>query len=126
MLVCLVKPLNPYPLLTYGKTILVFGEEQIKDNNYLMADNEILFLFHEESIKLLDLIVQQVHKLLLSLPILKGAIQQCWSRRNQSDKLLQFLVRQKLVPPTRQRFLNLLFQPFPELHRCNTTHTQQK
>ena len=38
--------------------VSVFGGEEVKKNKqYLISDNKILFLFHEESIELLDLIV---------------------------------------------------------------------
>jgi len=60
-------------------------------NYYLMPDNEILLLFHEEGIELLDLTVQQVDKLLLGPPVL---------------------------PPSRQGLLDLLLQTLPELHGC--------
>lgn len=82
-----------------------------------MPNDEILFLFHEERIELVDLVVQQHHELLLRLAVLERSVQHCWRRRNQSHQLLQVLVGQELVPPPGQGFLNLLLQPLPKLHQ---------
>lgn len=84
------------------------------DGTYLVPDNEILLLLHEEGIELVDLIVQQVHELRLRLPGLP--IQHRRRRRDQLHKLLQILVRQELVPPARQRLPHLVLQPLPKLH----------
>ena len=46
-------------LVFFFTFVSVFGREEVKKKNkqYLISDNKILFLFHEESIELLDLIV---------------------------------------------------------------------
>ena len=74
-----------------------------------MPDNEILLLLHEKRIELIDLIIQKVNKLSLCLSGHRRG-------RKQPDQLLQFLIGQILISPTRQRCLNLPLQPFPKLH----------
>lgn len=71
---------------------------------YLVVDDEIFFLLHEEGIKLLNLGVQQTNK-----------DRFCRSRRR--DQILEFFVTEKLVTPLRQRLLYLFFNPLTELHQ---------
>ena len=87
-----------------------------------MADNEIFFFFHEEGIELVYLIVQQVHKLSLCLAIRQRLIPQRRRRRRyELHELLQFLVRQELVPPFRKGISNLLLQPLAKFHAAKNS-----
>lgn len=81
-----------------------------------MLDDEILFFLQEEPIELLDLLVQQIHKLYLHLAEPKLLPAAAWCRGDRTHELLQLLVGKELVPPLWQRLLDLLLQPLPELH----------
>jgi len=87
-----------------------------EEEDYHVANDEILFFLHEEAIELVYFNVQQAHELSLGFAIFQGTIQQRWCLRYETHQLLQFLVRQVLVPPLRQRLLNLLLQSLSKLH----------
>lgn len=97
-----------------------------EEEHYHVANNEILLFLHEEAIELVYVIVQQAHELILGFAIFEGPIQQRWCLRYETHELLQFLVRQVLVPPLRQRLLNLLLQSLSKLHNFKTNFFKEK
>lgn len=106
-------------------------ETHYQGENYLQSDDVLLLFLNEEGIEFLKLVLQkleEIHLLLrhrlplsgavihpppLRIPLLVARLR---LRLDELEPLLQLLVRQKLVPPFRQRLLNLVAQTLPKLH----------
>lgn len=116
-------------------SITKFGVSSITRNTllitlykcYLKSDDVFFFLFNEERVEFLELILQQVKKINLLIrhafpigesPTFLGP--GCFIGNNRRVDELQtffkFLVRQKLVTPFRQCSLYLVAQALTELH----------